>query len=69
MGAIGYIRSLPSLLRKQEEERIYRQYVTDALQIAYRLNIRFADMLPNPNRKPPPDPKESRARIKKKLAS
>jgi hypothetical protein len=68
MAAIGYVRSLPALLRRQQEERVYRVYMTDVLYAVYNLNVRYADTLPNADRKPPPDPKESRARIMKKLA-
>ena len=66
--AIGYIRSLPALIRRYEEEQIFRVYLTDFLFGRYGLNTRYVDIIPDPNLKPPPDPEEGRARIMKKLS-
>ena len=64
----GYIRALPAIIRRSEEERVFRIYVTDALALAYHIDIRYAELIPDPDRKPPPDPEEGRARIMKKLS-
>lgn len=64
----GYICALPAIIRRSEEERVFRIYISDALALAYRLDIRYADLIPDPERKPPPDPEEGRARIMKKLS-
>ena len=66
--AIGYIRSLPALIRRYEEEQIFRVYLTDFLAGRYDLNVRYFDLIPNPDRKPPPDPEEGRKRIRDKLS-
>lgn len=66
--ALGYIRALPALIRRYEEEQIFRVYLTDFLAGRYDLNVRYLDLIPDPNRKPPPDPKEGRKRIRDKLS-
>ena len=66
--ALGYIRALPALIRRYEEEQIFRVYLTDFLFERYGLNTRYVDIIPDPNRKPPPDPMESRKRIRDKLS-
>ena len=66
--AIGYIRSLPALIRRSEEERIFRVYLTDVIAAKYQLNVLYRDLVSEPDRKPPPDPMESRKRIRDKLS-
>ena len=66
--ALGYIRALPALIRRYEEEQIFRVYLTDFLFGRYGLNTRYVDIIPDPNRKPHPDPKEGRKRIRDKLS-
>ena len=66
--AIGYIRSLPALIRRYEEEQIFRVYVGDILAARYQLPVYYSDLIFDQDSKPPPDPEEGRKRIRDKLS-
>lgn len=66
--AIGYIRSLPALIRRSNEEHIFRIYVGDILAARYQLPLSYSDLISDQGQEPPPDPEEGRKRIRKKLS-
>ena len=66
--AIGYIRSLPALIRRSNEEHIFRVYVGDILAARYQLPVYYSDLISDRGQEPPLDPEEGRKRIRKKLS-
>ena len=64
--AIGYIRSLPALIHRSNEEHIFRVFVGDILSARYQLPVYYSDLISD--QEPPPDPQESRKRIMNKLS-
>ena len=66
--AIGYIRSLPALIRRSNEEHIFRVFVGDILSARYQLPVYYSDLISDQDSKPPPDPEEGRKRIRNKLS-
>ena len=66
--AIGYIRSLPALIRRSNEEHIFRIYVGDILAARYQLPLSYSDLISDQGQELPPDPEEGRKRIRNKLS-
>lgn len=66
--ATGYIRSLPALIRRENEEHIFRVYLGDIMAARYQLPVSYSDLISDRVEEPPPDPEESRKRIRKKLS-
>ena len=64
--AIGYIRSLPALIHRSNEEHIFRVFVGDILSARYQLPVYYSDLISD--QEPPPDPQEGRKRIMNKLS-
>ena len=56
------------IMNSGDRSAIFRVYLTDFLAGRYDLNVRYLDLIPDPNRKSPPDPQEGRKRIRNKLS-